>query len=126
VSAITDLPPIEGLRVDQILTSDVFGLNSTIDPTLDALFARYYELKGRWTRTQAEEKQLGELHAQLEQYQVLGQTARERLLLEAADDFLAQERRLAGDGGRRELRATTKRRMAQLWAETAPLKPPPR
>jgi energy-coupling factor transporter ATP-binding protein EcfA2 len=126
VSAITDLPPIEGLRVDQILTSDVFGLNSTIDPTLDALFARYYELKGKWTRTKAEENELGQLHGQLDQYEVLGQTARERLLLEAADDFLAQERRLADDGSRRELRATTKRRMAQLWAETTPLKPPPR
>jgi hypothetical protein len=41
-------------------------------------------------------------------------------MLEAADDFLAQERSLAGTQQRRDLRATTKRRMTELWAETDP------
>ena len=125
VFTVTDLPPINGLRVDQILTSEVFGLNSTIDPALDALFARYYELKGKWTRTRPEEQELTNLHGRLDRYEVLGQTARERLMLEAADDFLAKERREAGTQKRRELRDSTKRRMAQLWADTKPLKPPP-
>ena len=42
-----------GLRVDQLLTSEHFGLNSTIDPELDALFAEYYLLKAKPHRTAA-------------------------------------------------------------------------
>lgn len=121
VFTVTDLPPIQGLRVDQILTSEVFGLNSTIDPTLDSLFARYYELKGKWTLSSAEKKELRTLRGQLDQYRLLGQSPRERLMLEAADNFLAQERTLADAEKRRDLRAATKRRMTALWAETEPL-----
>ena len=124
VVAITDLPPIEGLRIDQLLTSEVFGLSSTIDPELDALFARYYQLKGKWKLSAAEEEELDRLRSDLDGYQILGQTARERLMLEAADMFLAQERRLGDGRARRELRQATKRRMAELWAETEPLEPP--
>ena len=47
VVAVTDLPSVAGLRVDQLLTSEHFGMNSTIDPELDALFAEYYLLKAK-------------------------------------------------------------------------------
>jgi uncharacterized protein (TIGR02646 family) len=124
VFALTDLPPIEGLRVDQILTSEVFGLNSTIDPVLDGRFARYYELRAKRTLTDGEKRELGDLHADLDRYELLGQTARERLMLEAADDYLVAERRETDPDKRRTLRASTKRQMARLWAETEPRKPP--
>jgi hypothetical protein len=103
----------------------VFGLNSTLDPGLDGRFARYYELKAKWTLTDGEKRELGDLHAELDRYELLGQTARERLMLEAADDYLATERREADAAKRRALRASTKRQMARLWAETEPKKPPP-
>jgi len=41
VFAIQELPPIEGLEVDQILTSEYFGLNSTVDPLFEERFEEY-------------------------------------------------------------------------------------
>ena len=61
VVAVTDLPSVAGLRVDQLLTSEHFGLNSTIDPELDSLFAEYYLLKAKPHRTAADTRRLGEL-----------------------------------------------------------------
>ena len=47
VVAIADLPPVAGMRVDQLLTSEHFGLGSTDDPELDGLWSEYYRLEGR-------------------------------------------------------------------------------
>jgi hypothetical protein len=75
-------------------------------------------LKGKWRRTAAEEQDLAQLHAQLDEHRVLGQTDRERLMLEAADEFLARERTLTEQGQRRALRDETKRRIGDMWAQT--------
>jgi energy-coupling factor transporter ATP-binding protein EcfA2 len=40
----TELPNPAGMRADQILTSPLFGLHSTIDPRLEELFQQYYVL----------------------------------------------------------------------------------
>ena len=42
VCAVTDLPSPKGLRVDQLLTSRLFGLYSTIDPETEAEFQSDY------------------------------------------------------------------------------------
>ena len=121
VHRVADLPSIEGVRVDQLLTSEFFGLNSTIDPELDRQFTRYYQLKGKWKPTAGDRTELEELSSALEGRQVLGRTRRERLLLEAADDYLAAETRVVEDGERDRLKDETKRKLADLWAETEPL-----
>jgi predicted ATP-binding protein involved in virulence len=94
VIAITDLPSVEGMRIDQILTSEHFSLDSTIDPELDTLFQEYYYLLALRTRNQKQEKRLGELRQQLEQskFRVFGSTPRERIMLEEIDKYLAQQR----------------------------------
>lgn len=115
IVALTELPSVAGLRVDQLLTSEHFGLNSTIDPELDALFAEYYLLKAKRRRTRAESKRHAELQAQLDELQVLGATRRERLVLEAADEFLARESTLPAADERLELKETTKSRIADIW-----------
>jgi hypothetical protein len=120
VFKVSDLPPVEGLRVDQLLTSEHFGLDSTIDPELDRLFARYYDLKGRWTLNDAERVELDGLSAKLDDLHLLGRNRRERLMIEATDDYLARENRVADDESRRELRDSTKQRIVDLWEETEP------
>lgn len=115
VVAVTDLPSVAGLRVDQLLTSEHFGLNSTIDPELDALFAEYYLLKAKPHPTAADRRRLDELAARLEELDVLGTTRRERIVLEAADDYLAKAGALADPGARLELRQETKERIAAIW-----------
>ena len=115
VVAITDLPSVAGLRVDQLLTSEHFGLNSTIDPELDALFAEYYLLKAKPKPTAADRRRLRELSARLDGLEVLGTTRRERIVFEAADDYLAKAGDLTDPEARLELKAATKRRISAIW-----------
>jgi hypothetical protein len=115
VYSVTDLPSIRGLRVDQLLTSEFFGLSSTVDPELDRIFRRYYELKTKRKLLVRERREMEELRAQLDEHQVLGTTRRERLMLEAADDFLAQERHIESDVEREELREDTKAKIREIW-----------
>jgi uncharacterized protein (TIGR02646 family) len=120
VDALTDLPPVKGLRVDQLLTSEHFGLRTTVDPSLELLFDRYYELLAKRRPTKAERLELESLRPQLEPYRVLGSTPREQLILEAADEFLAGEPELTDGGDRLNLREDTKRKIAAVWAGTDP------
>jgi ABC-type arginine transport system ATPase subunit len=120
IVAVTDLPSLAGLRVDQLLTSEHFGLNSTIDPELDALFAEYYALKAKRTLSSAERRRHDELHERLDGLQVLGSTRRERLVLEAADEFIAREPVLTDPNRRIALRKATQAQIADLWAEVNP------
>lgn len=43
VHILEDLPPISGMRAEQILTSDYFGLSSTVDPEIHLEIARIAE-----------------------------------------------------------------------------------
>jgi uncharacterized protein (TIGR02646 family) len=115
IVAQTDLPSVAGLRVDQLLTSEHFGLNSTIDPELDELFAEYYQLKAKRKRTAAEERRHAELQARLDDLQVLGATRRDRIVLEAADDFLAKAGTLSDPDERLQLKESTKQQIASIW-----------
>ena len=117
VVALTDLPSVAGLRVDQLLTSEHFGMNSTIDPELDALFAEYYLLKAKPRRTAAERRRLGELAARLDGLDVMGTTRREQIVYEAADDYVARVAALTDPGERLELKESTKRRIAEIWEQ---------
>jgi uncharacterized protein (TIGR02646 family) len=119
VVAVTDLPPVAGLRVDQLLTSEHFGLNSTIDPDLDALFAEYYLLKAKPHPTAAERRRRDELRAQLDGLEVLGSTRRERIVLEAADEYVAKAGALADPAERLALKQSTKRRIARIWEQAS-------
>lgn len=96
VVLISDLPPVKGLRVEQLLTSEHFGLGSTEDPEVDALFAEYYTLRAKTRPTAADRLHLTELEARLGALRQMGTTERERLLLHSADEFIAR-RRAAGD-----------------------------
>ncbi len=116
---LTDVPPIEGLRVDQLLTSEFFGLYSTIDPSLDQLFDEYYLLKAKPRLTKAEAARQAELDERLAELQVLGSTRRERLVLEAADDFLARERRTVEPAERNALKSETKQKIVDVWERVA-------
>jgi hypothetical protein len=89
--ATQDLPSVEGLRVDQLLTSPHFGLHSTIDPELETGLDEYYELISLDRRTQAQGRRLEELQEELDTRDVLGTTRRERELYRAIDTKLARK-----------------------------------
>jgi uncharacterized protein (TIGR02646 family) len=110
-----EVPPVSSLRVDELLTSEVFGLNSTIDPEVQSLFERYYALLASPDRENAE-RELAELREKLAAYRQLGSTRRERLVLEAADEYIARERATAEWDAREELLDSTKERLRAIWA----------
>jgi hypothetical protein len=116
VSALTDLPPVEGLRVDQLLTSEHFGLDSTVDPEIDEMFEEYYRLLAARERSQAQEERLEQLKARLKKLDLLGTTRRERLALEAVDEYLAEESKLIDPDRRRALKDQTRSKVAKIWS----------
>jgi uncharacterized protein (TIGR02646 family) len=120
VEALTDLPPIEGLRVDQLLQSEFFGLNSTLDPDLDAAFAEYYQIKAERRPTEAQRDRLRDLEGQLEDRRVMGETERERLLLAAADEYVARRRRTTDARTRDGITAEAKQRLVEIWSDVVP------
>jgi uncharacterized protein (TIGR02646 family) len=94
VFARTDLPAIEGMRVDQILQSEYFGLRSAMDPDIEARFDRMYRLKAKppKTLTPKQRKDLAKLEQELVRYTVPGSTRAERLMLTEINTYLARER----------------------------------
>lgn len=75
------LPSPKDLRVDQLLTSSFFGLNSVLDPEVERKFDRYYELQAMGDKlTPAQQKEKEQLEPQiLERKVMLGSTLQEEI-----------------------------------------------
>jgi hypothetical protein len=121
VSVREDLPSPEDMRVDQLLTSSLFGLDTTIDPELDRKFSQFYYLLGRLDRTTEQDLLVERLRNELAEHGVLGYTRRDQKIYELVDDLIAQERLL--DPKRRKadreklqrLNQRTRERVLALW-----------
>lgn len=83
------LPDVEGLRVDQLLQSEAFGLHSTLDPQIEADFQLYYELLARDHLSSEQQGTLDAVKERLAGKSQFGSNRRERLMLEAIDSYLA-------------------------------------
>jgi uncharacterized protein (TIGR02646 family) len=116
-----DLPSPVGLRVDQLLTSQFFGLHSTIDPALDAKFVEYYALltKRDQDLSPQQRQRRDTLKKELSVVGALGHTRRDQLVYEAVDEYLAKEPLFTLREERVQLKATTKRKIAQLLSEAS-------
>ncbi|NHQ94290.1 AAA family ATPase [Janthinobacterium lividum] len=89
VRAIENLPDIGSMRVDQILTSEHFGLSSAVDPDLERLFEEYYTLLRRDEFAPADRSRLDAITLELQSQHQFGFTRRERLMLGAIDRYLS-------------------------------------
>ena len=119
--AVTDLPPVSGMPVEQLLASEHFGLHSTIDPDVDAAFTRYYDLKAKRSRSEAEEGELAAAKAILDRKKVLGKDRRERLMLEAIDGLIAREDAAEIDGDGAASKAETIKSVQEIWMSELPM-----
>lgn len=117
VVAVTDLPPVKSMRVDQLLTSEHFGLSSTQDPESEQFFRQYYRLLAMRRRTPANESALQSMRGELPKYGVVGKTRRERLMLEAIDFYLATERDFAGQEQRRSSQEALTQVLARILGD---------
>lgn len=88
----TKLPDPASLRVDQILASEFFGLNSLVDPEIEAKFNRYYELLAKNNDiTPSERTDIDELKDFLRNKKQLGASLREELMYTVIDRLLAEK-----------------------------------
>jgi uncharacterized protein (TIGR02646 family) len=115
-----DLPPIAGLRADQLLTSELFGLRSTVDPQLEAAFDEYYRLLALRRRTRAQVRRIDELKDQLDRLRMMGDTTRERLVFEAADRWLATRQEREEPNSLRQENDVAVAILAEVWASESP------
>ena len=120
VVAITDLPPVEGLRADQLLTSEHFGLSSTLDDETEAMFDEYYELQAERRPTELEVARLAELEGLLAERDLMGRDLRERAMLLAIDRYIAEIRDTADQKRRSDLREAMLEEAKQLYATVPP------
>lgn len=114
IEAVTDLPSPEQMRVDQLLTSALFGLHTTLDPKLEKEFREYYALLGKDKLNSKERARLDALRKPLGRVGVLGYTRRDQLVYQFIDKYLANEQRLPPEELKPRL-ARTKRRVLDLW-----------
>ena len=85
IYALENLPSVANFRVDQLLTSEHFGLRSTVDPELDTKIEAYEELLSKPDRSDEEEQSLANLVAELTDTRYLGGSRRERMALQMLD-----------------------------------------
>lgn len=89
VFQIMSNPNFEGMEVDQILMSSLFGLHSTTSLEMDNLLSRYYELLGS-ERSEADETELHLITVELEKSGSMGLNSRERLFYETVDQLVSE------------------------------------
>jgi len=114
VTTITeDLPNPKALRVDQLLTSEFFGLSCTLSPELEMDFNEYYLLLAKPRRSPRQETRKGELETKLNALRLMGDTPRERMMYEVIDQFLARKAQRPPDIAKLETK--TRKKLLRLW-----------
>jgi hypothetical protein len=111
---VPDLPPVKGLRVEQLLMSEYFGLDSTMDPEIEAKIRERYRLLALRSPTEKQKQRMAELREELAPFELPGATRRERRLLEIIDTELARSDQEPSRDKRRELRQETDLLVADL------------
>lgn len=114
VSLVTDLPDPKGLRADQLLTSEYFGLGSTVDPEFDKDLAEYYALLAMPSPSAAQKKRREDLEDGMDRKGQFGSTRRERLMYQAIDRYLAVEPSIPKAAVRKKEWVRTLREVRQL------------
>jgi uncharacterized protein (TIGR02646 family) len=112
-------PPqdVSELRVDQLLTSRMFGMYSTLDPELEKEFDRYYWLLSRHKDSLSKEEQteLQELKSTVGARGILGSTRRDQMIYQIIDEFVAKEPFIKDENQRAATERWTKQQVADFW-----------
>ena len=105
-------------RIDQLLTSEFFGLETTIDPEIDDQFQHYYHLLSKKELSDEEIQKRERLRTRLIAEGVLGYTRRDQLVYEAIDSYLANKKMNSTRPGSSEavkLKQETIDRVKRYW-----------
>lgn len=96
INVIQNLPVQNGLNVEELLTSNFFGLNDTL-PELNRLFDKYYYLLSKSNPSNDDQMQIESLKNQLKKYNKTGTTEREQKFYEFTDYYIASEKNKNND-----------------------------
>lgn len=124
IYALENLPSVSNLRVDQLLTSEHFGLRSTVDPELETKIEKYEELLSKAKRTNEEEQSLVDLIAELTDTRYLGGSRRERMALQMLDTTGALDIPVESSANVQNFTDTTVTKLRFLMQQVAPLADP--
>ncbi|MNB88335.1 hypothetical protein D3C75_353460 [compost metagenome] len=115
VTIMKDLPDHEGMRVDQILTSEFFDLNTTLDSETDNLITQYQRLLVQRELGQQDIVNLNAIENKLDNPSIryLGYTNRERMMYQVIDQFIAK--RKENNIAYNELDEETKAELLHIW-----------
>ncbi|MBP2310695.1 AAA family ATPase [Azospirillum melinis] len=117
VEQLVDLPNLAQLRIDQLLTSDLFQLHSTDAAEIDDRLASVGELLAKRRAgaplSEAERATLDSFQRDIAEALPVGSSQAHRLVQEAVADFL-RERRAASQKKMEELNRTTKDSILQV------------
>ena len=92
IELLDDLPNPADFRVEQLLTSAFFGLNSTQDPENEEVFDEYYALLALPERNDEQSQRLEELKIALKDRRYIGETSSEQLMFEVFDEIVANNK----------------------------------
>lgn len=109
---------VSQLRIDQLLTSRLFGLHSTLDPDLEERFDRYYELlsKHETAITEEEQSELALLRKEVGGRGILGDTRRDQMIYRIIDEFVAREFDYPSETERSEAEQKAMKDVAEFWS----------
>lgn len=113
---VIDLPNPSEFRVDQLLTSKYFGLNSTMDLKTEKKFNRYYHLLAQKELSEKDQIELRLLGETLPNKKHLGDSVRDELVYYVIDSLLANEVKQKGlSHFDEEIKEKAKNRTRELW-----------
>jgi hypothetical protein len=118
IVALSDLPSPADFRVDQLLTSEFFGLHTTSDPEVEQLFTTYYSLLAKDSLSPGEARRLEELKVQLRDRKHLGETLREEILYDLIDKTLARKKNQQPQLKASEIKKEVVSEISEIWQKT--------
>ncbi|WP_084799190.1 AAA family ATPase [Serratia surfactantfaciens] len=89
VVELSELPLVQGMDIEQLLTSDYFGLLSTLDGTLENLLNRYERTIQQTSRQQ---ELIHDIERELSQYRALSGNPAQRAIAEGIARYVEQAR----------------------------------
>ncbi len=123
VVPITNLPNPNDLRIDELLTSEFFGLNSTLDTDLEDLYEEYYRLLNETSLDEQQKQRKAELKQELRDRTHLGTGLRDELMYEVIDKLLAQHLKSPQPMDRQQLKKETLLRVLDSWKKAGLIEP---
>jgi hypothetical protein len=114
IEKLVEVPNVRGLSVEQLLTSEYFGLFSTEDPRLEDDVARYAALAAKRDRTPDDEAALAQQRANVESTITVGAKPADQLIHQAANEYLVQRSRAAATA-RPTLKREAINRVVDIW-----------